>query len=125
MFPSSNSILSITSVLAIWLHAVCYKELSDKEFKIDIKKLEKKLGTKVVKISALKETGIDDLIRAIELPTKSENINIFDPYLENAINEIISKLDRNIMNKKFYKTMRIIIVAVEIFLLLHFNLINI
>lgn len=37
MFPSSNAILSITSVLAIWLHAVCYKELSDKEFKIDIK----------------------------------------------------------------------------------------
>lgn len=39
MFPSSNAILSITSVLAIWLHAVCYKELSDKEFKIDIKNL--------------------------------------------------------------------------------------
>lgn len=39
MFPSSNAILSITSVLAIWLHAVCYKELNDKEFKIDIKNL--------------------------------------------------------------------------------------
>ena len=39
MFPSSNAILGITSVLAIWLHAVCYKELSDKEFKIDIKSL--------------------------------------------------------------------------------------
>lgn len=39
MFPSSNAILSITSVLTIWLHAVCYKELSDKEFKIDIKNL--------------------------------------------------------------------------------------
>ena len=39
MFPSSNAILSITSVLAIWLHAVCYKELSDKESKIDIKNL--------------------------------------------------------------------------------------
>lgn len=39
MFPSSNAILSITSILAIWLHAVCYKELSDKEFKIDIKNL--------------------------------------------------------------------------------------
>lgn len=31
----------------------------------------------------------------------------------------------NIMNKKFYKTMRIIIVAVGIFLLLHFDVINI
>lgn len=39
MFPSSNAILSITSFLAIWLHVVCYKELSDKEFKIDIKNL--------------------------------------------------------------------------------------
>lgn len=39
MFPSSNAILSITSILAVWLHAVCYKELSDKEFKIDIKNL--------------------------------------------------------------------------------------
>lgn len=39
MFPSSNAILSITSFLAIWLHAVCYKELSDIEFKIDIKNL--------------------------------------------------------------------------------------
>lgn len=37
MFPSSNAILGITSVLAIWLHAVCYKELSGKEFKINIK----------------------------------------------------------------------------------------
>ena len=41
MFPSSNAILSITSVLAIWLHAVCYKELSDKEFKIEKMELRK------------------------------------------------------------------------------------
>lgn len=31
----------------------------------------------------------------------------------------------NIMNMKFYKIMRIIIVSVGIFLLLHFNMINI
>lgn len=31
----------------------------------------------------------------------------------------------NVMNKKFYKPLRIIIVAVGIYLLLHFNVINI
>jgi len=49
--------------------------LEEKGVIVDIKKLEDKLGTKVCKISALKETGIDELIKEINKSGKSSRIN--------------------------------------------------
>lgn len=66
--------------------------LEKKGIEIDIKKLEKKLGTKIFKISALKETGIDELIKEID---KKENLSvtkIFDSMIENAVYSISNQI---------------------------------
>lgn len=74
--------------------------LEKKGIIIDIKKLEKMLSAKVVQISALKETGINDLIVEIERNKKFNKIEIFDSKIENAIKEIEIELSVN-ANKRF------------------------
>ena len=54
---------------------------------IDVKKLENALGVKVHKISALKETGIDELVAEIDKPDIPRQ-KVFDNELENIINRI-------------------------------------
>lgn len=73
--------------------------LLKKGLSIDEKKLEKELGVKVFKISALKETGIDDLIKEIDNKEDLKRVNVFDANLENAISNIQNKL--NIKHSKF------------------------
>lgn len=62
--------------------------LEKKGIDIDEKKLEKALGTKVCKISALKETGIDKLLKEIDNKADLERTNIFDDNLEKSIEKI-------------------------------------
>ncbi len=69
--------------------------LEKKGIEIDTKKLEKKLGTKVFKISALKETGINDLVKEIDNKDDLTRTKIYDDKLE----ESISNISRGI-NKK-------------------------
>lgn len=69
--------------------------LEKRGIEIDVKKLEKKLGTKVFKISALKETGIDDLIKEIDSKEDLERAKIYDDKLEDSI----SKISKNISRK--------------------------
>ena len=59
--------------------------LEKKNIKVDVKKLEKSLGVKVFKISALKEKGIEELIKEIDNLDDLERVRIFDHELENAI----------------------------------------
>ena len=73
--------------------------LEKKGLIIDENKLSQELGVQVVKISALKETGIDNLIKAIDRTYKRKEVNIFDEKIENAVSEI-SKIN-NINHKKF------------------------
>lgn len=75
--------------------------LEEKGVIVDIKKLEDKLGTKVCKISALKETGIDELIKEINKSGKSSKINTFDLCIENAIEKINFELNKKILHKRF------------------------
>lgn len=75
--------------------------LEKKGIKIDIKKLEETLGTKVLKISALKETGIDELISEIKNTKKIETSKIYDKDIESSINEIIEKLPKDTIHKRF------------------------
>ena len=51
--------------------------LEKKGIKIDEKKLEEKLGTKVFKISALKETGIDEIVKEIDNKEDFERTHIY------------------------------------------------
>ena len=73
--------------------------LEKKGIEINIKKLEEKLGTKVFKISALKETGIDEIIQEINNKNDLDRTKIYD----NKIEEVITKISSNIsgVHKRF------------------------
>ena len=77
--------------------------MEKKGIKIDEKELEKCLGAKVIKISALKETGIDELINEINKKERKnkEQIKIYDKNIENVINEISKVLPKTALNKRF------------------------
>ena len=66
--------------------------LAKKGIKIDVKKLEEKLGTKVFEISALKETGIDELVKEINRKEDLDRTKIFDSNIEGAIINISNKI---------------------------------
>ena len=73
--------------------------LEKKGIKIDEKELSKKLGVKVFKISALKETGIDELVREIDIVEDLKRTTVLDKEIEEVIKEI-SK-DLKIEHSKF------------------------
>lgn len=73
--------------------------LEKKGITIDVKKLEQELGTKVVKISALKETGIDELIKEINTKENLQRVKVFDDNIEKKVSEIQTGLNTN--HKKF------------------------
>ncbi len=75
--------------------------LEKKGLKIDVDKLSKELGTKVVQISALKETGMDDLLKAIDEDFTTLNKEIYDSNIETGIKEVESKLDKDLKHKRF------------------------
>lgn len=75
--------------------------LEKKGVKLDINQLEYTLQTKVIRISALKGSGIDDLIRELH---KEQSVNtqyIYDAKLENFISRIQYYLPDNMQNKRF------------------------
>ncbi len=76
-------------------------ELEKKGIKIDEAKLEKELGTKVLKISALKATGIDELVKEIKNSKIFAEIKNYDAKLEKAIEDIKNKLSSNVQHKRF------------------------
>lgn len=75
--------------------------LEKKGLKIDDKKLSNKLGVPVVRISALKETGIDELIKEIEKKTPKQKVNVFDENIEKAADEISKMLKQDAIDKRF------------------------
>jgi len=75
--------------------------LEKKGLKINVSRLEKMLSTKVVQISALKETGIKELILEIERNKRHDKIEIFDSKIENGIKDIEKSLDDRVLNKRF------------------------
>lgn len=75
--------------------------LEKKGIKIDVKRLEGELGTKVLKISALKATGIDELIKEIKDTKKTNPSKLYDKNIENAINQIIEELPSETLHKRF------------------------
>lgn len=77
--------------------------LLKKGLKIDIKELEKLLNITIVSISALKKTGIDELKEIIKNKSyiKNSKNKIFDKKTEELISLVESKLDQNILQKRF------------------------
>lgn len=73
--------------------------LEKKGITIDEKILEKRLGVKVFKISALKETGIDELVKEIDKKDDLKRSTVFDKEIEDAVKVIINDLSGD--HKKF------------------------
>lgn len=75
--------------------------LEKKGIKIDVEKLEKMLGAKVLKISALKETGIDELVKEIKNTKNCGGQRIYDANIENTVDEISKLLPQGTIHKRF------------------------
>lgn len=75
--------------------------LEKKGLIISEQKLEQFLGVKVVKISALKETGIDELTREIEYLTNKNKIYFYDSKMEETIKQIENIIDQTTKHKRF------------------------
>lgn len=79
--------------------------LKKKGYIIDIVKLEKLLGTKCVSISALKRTGIKELIDIIRngdrLIPEAKDHHLFSLEIENVISDVSKELDENVSEKRF------------------------
>ena len=73
--------------------------LEKKGIKIDIKKLEQQLGIKVCKISALKETGIEELIKEIDKKDDLKRAEVFDKKIIET-SQLIEN-DLQVKHKKF------------------------
>ena len=73
--------------------------LEKKGFIINEKEIERSLQTKVLKISALKGTGIDRLIIEIGEPNKKKNLSFYDVQTEQKIKQ--KELELQIPNKRF------------------------
>ena len=64
-------------------------------------KLENILGAKVIKISALKETGIQELIEEIDKPAYTKTSYMYDVQTEQSIKQIENYLSQNLEHKRF------------------------
>ncbi|MDE6241788.1 MAG: ferrous iron transport protein B [Anaeroplasmataceae bacterium] len=79
--------------------------LAKKGYKIDSKVLSEKLGTTVVSISALKKTGIKELIQTIDESDRLIHTNTEKPIypndVESLIQDIVDRLDKDVEEKRF------------------------
>ena len=73
--------------------------LEKKGIEINVKKLEERLGTKVFKISALKETGIDEIVKELDNKEDFIRAKIFDSKIEDAISKVSNNLSG--LHKRF------------------------
>lgn len=77
-----------------------WEEAEKKGIHIDEKKLEEKLGIKVVKINPIKRKGITQLIDNIDKAKKSNFEIIYDDDIELAIKEVMKKLPETKLSKR-------------------------
>ena len=79
--------------------------LAKKGYHIDSKMLSEKLGTTVVSISALKKTGIKELISTIDESDRLVKTNLEKPIypndIENLLVQIMNKLEEDVSEKRF------------------------
>ncbi len=80
-------------------------KLEEKGLSIDEKKMEEMLGTKVIKISALKETGIEELIKEIDKTIKRKENKVIPEYLSKDYD--IEKYEE-IVNQKYSFISRVV-----------------
>ncbi len=93
--------LGIPVVLAINMYDLLTKENKH----LDIDYLKERLGCEIVTISALKDQGIDELIKTVITLNRVEyspNIDYFDPKIENILDRISNKLPLKTFAKRYF-----------------------
>jgi len=75
--------------------------LEKKGLIVNENRLEQILGTKVIKISALKETGINELIQEIDRPVTAKRPYIYDAQMEQTIKQAEANLSPIVEHKRF------------------------
>ena len=78
--------------------------LEKKGLIINENRLEEILGTAVIKISALKETGINELIKELEKPATRNRLYIYDSKIEQTIKQVEVNLEPRYWKQKIYRS---------------------
>lgn len=89
--------LNIKMILVLNMNDIALK----RNIIIDSEELKSILGLPVIKISALKNEGIDELINTIDKVNYKKNNVLYDYNIEKYITRIENLLDKNIENKRF------------------------
>ncbi len=95
----TTQLLELDSKVIVALNMVDI--LEKKGLAINEQKLEQILGTKVIKISALKEIGIDELIKEITIPKSNNGLYIYDAIMERTIQQVENLIHQEMNNKRF------------------------
>lgn len=95
----TTQLLELDSKVIVALNMVDI--LEKKGLAINEQKLEQILGTKVIKISALKEIGIDELIKEITIPKFYNKLYIYDAIMEKTIQQVENLIHSEMNNKRF------------------------
>lgn len=95
----TTQLLELDSKVIVALNMVDI--LAKKGLAINEQKLEQILGTKVIKISALKEIGIDELIKEITIPKSYNKLYIYDAIMEKTIQQVENLIHSEMNNKRF------------------------
>ena len=95
----TTQLLELDSKVIVALNMVDI--LEKKGLAINEQKLEQILGTKVIKISALKEIGIDKLIQEIARPKSCGRLYIYDSLMEESIKQVENLIHLEISHKRF------------------------
>lgn len=102
-----RSLYLTTQLLELGIDVIVALNMEDilkkRGLKIDTEKLSNLLGTTVLSISALKKTGIKELIEKIKTHNVVKNTNkrIFSPDIETLISEIEFKIAADLKEKRF------------------------
>lgn len=100
-----RSLYLTTQVLELNTKVIVVLNMADllekKGITIDAKELENRLGVKVVKISALKGTGVNELVKELDRLNLTKTISIFDANIEKTIKDIEFYLDDKVKHKRF------------------------
>ena len=87
-----RSLYLTTQLLELDLKVIVALNMTDilekKGMAIDEQKLGQILGTKVIKISALKEIGISELIKEIAIPKSHNRLYVYDALMEESIKKL-------------------------------------
>ena len=100
-----RSLYLTTQLLELDSHVIVVLNMADilesRGVTIDVKELSNILKTPVILVSALKGTGVEDLMEEIENHSKTSKIEIYDTNIEKAISKIEKEIPAKEIHKRF------------------------